>query len=221
MPKTYSLTGGARIGNANTTYPFADLYADKTVLKINASIVGNLVFQPQDIVSIKRFSGIPIIGTGIKINHRVSEYDPHVVFWTFKNPEFVIDEIKKTGFLNNNHNELHETDFEMQQQQQQGGFPIKKSAVIFYVAAWNLLFLSDIVPAFMNDGFNGIPMGFGINAAVALVFISALLALFSTGFRKLILKKGRDLQDIRKLLYLLILVTGIMTVVFTFSNINK
>ena len=35
MSDNYKLTGGARIGFSNATYPFADLYVDKNVLKIN------------------------------------------------------------------------------------------------------------------------------------------------------------------------------------------
>jgi len=53
MNENYTLTGGARIGRANATYPFANLFVDKDVLKINSSIVGNLVFKPQDIISIE------------------------------------------------------------------------------------------------------------------------------------------------------------------------
>lgn len=34
MSQTYKLIGGARIGNANATYPFAELYADENILKI-------------------------------------------------------------------------------------------------------------------------------------------------------------------------------------------
>ncbi|OPH00359.1 hypothetical protein B2I21_00360, partial [Chryseobacterium mucoviscidosis] len=78
--KTFSLTGGARIGRANATYPFANLHVEENTLKINASLVGNLIFQPQDIISIKPYSSVPIIGKGIKILHRVDNYNQHVVF---------------------------------------------------------------------------------------------------------------------------------------------
>ncbi len=64
--KTFTLTGGARIGRANATYPFANLYVDENILKINASLTGNLIFQPQDIISIKPYASVPVIGKGIK-----------------------------------------------------------------------------------------------------------------------------------------------------------
>ncbi|MCD0471932.1 hypothetical protein [Flavobacterium sp. JAS] len=49
MNERFTLTGGARIGRANASYPFAKLDVDKNVLKIDASIVGNLIFQAKDI----------------------------------------------------------------------------------------------------------------------------------------------------------------------------
>ena len=36
-------------------------------------------------------------------------------------------------------------DLEIIKKQNEGGFPLKKSVLIFIVIAWNLLFLSDII----------------------------------------------------------------------------
>ena len=66
------LTGGARIGMANATFPFATLKVNKDKLELNASIVGNLTFQASDIISIEPYTMIPILGQGIKINHKTS-----------------------------------------------------------------------------------------------------------------------------------------------------
>ena len=96
-----NLTGGARIGMANATWPFASLKVTKERLDLNATIVGNLVFRPEDIVSIEPYYMIPILGQGIKINHRIPKYKEKVIFWTFKNPNEVIRQIKQTGFLDN------------------------------------------------------------------------------------------------------------------------
>ncbi|MEC5173738.1 hypothetical protein [Chryseobacterium nepalense] len=82
--KQFKLTGGARIGRVNASYPFANLYADENTLKINASLAGNVIFQPQDIISIKPYVAIPLIGQGIKILHRVENYNQNVIFWTMK-----------------------------------------------------------------------------------------------------------------------------------------
>jgi predicted secreted protein len=221
MNEKFTLTGGARIGSANASYPFADLYVDKEILKINASIVGNLVFQPKDIISIKPYTSIPIIGNGIKITHRIENYNSEVIFWTFKNPSAVVNEIQKTGFLNNTNSEISPEDLEILKKQSQGGFPIKKSVAIFFIVAWNLLFLSDIIPFMMNDKSQGSPIGIGMNLAVGLLFISSISALISEKFRKLILKEGRELDDIKKSIYLVMFVSGIMFIAFTIGNINK
>ena len=221
MNEKYILTGGARIGMANASFPFADLYVDKQILKINASIVGNLVFQPKDIISIKPHKSFPIIGNGIKINHRIENYNSEVIFWTLKNPINVITEIEKTGFLQNINSEISENDLEIIQRQSEGGFPIKKSAAIFFVVAWNLLFLSDILPFILSKKTEGSPIGIWMTLVIGLIFASSILAIISEKFRKLILKENRNFEDIKKLAYFIAFVTGIMFLSFTIGNICK
>ena len=221
MNEKFTLTGGARIGMANASYPFADLYVDKEILKINASIVGNLMFQPKDIISIEPYTFIPLIGQGIKINHRIENYNPKVIFWTFKNPNSVIGEIKKTGFLQNLNSEISSSDLEIIKKQIEGGFPLKKSVAIFFVIAWNLLFLSDIIPFFLKGGTEGSPIGNGMILAIGLIFASSILAITSEIFRKIILKENRNFEDIKKFAYFIALISGIMFISFTVGILNK
>jgi len=221
MSEKFTLTGGARIGMANASYPFADLYVDKEILKINASIVGNLMFQPKDIISIETYTLIPLIGQGIKINHRIENYNPKVIFWTFKDPNFVIGEIKKTGFLENLDSEISSSDLEVIRKQKEGGFPLKKSVAVIFIVAWNLLFLSDIISFFLKAETEGSPIGIGINLAVGLIFVSSILAIVSEKFRKIILKENRNFEDIKKFAYFIALISGIMFIVFTIGILNK
>ena len=221
MSEKFTLTGGVRIGMANASFPFADLYVDKEILKINASIVGNLVFQPKDIISIKPHSSIPIIGKGIKINHKIENYNSEVIFWTFKNPNSVINEIEKTGFLQNINSEINAEDLEILKKQNEGGFPIKKSVAIFFVIVWNLLFLYDILPFLIKGKTQSSPIGNGMNLAIGLIFISSILAIVSEKFRKIILKENRNFDDIKKFVYFITLVSGIMFIAFTIGNLNK
>ena len=189
MSENYKLTGGARIGRANATYPLADFYVDKNILKINASIVGNLVFRPEDIISIETYNFIPLLAQGIKINHKIQNYNPKVFFWTFKDPETVLTEIKRTGFLENKNYNLSTEDKSIIERQNQGGFPIKKNIAIFYVIVWNILLLSDFIPFLLNFSKDKLPFSFGVITAVGLIFFSVVLALFSQNFRNLILKQ--------------------------------
>lgn len=98
--KDYQLTGGAKIGIVNATFPFAKLKVNKNKLELNISLVGiKYLFQPQDILSIEIYMLFPLIGQGIKINHIVKNYNKKVIFWTFKSPKSVIQNIEKIGFL--------------------------------------------------------------------------------------------------------------------------
>ncbi|GEN77563.1 hypothetical protein [Chryseobacterium hagamense] len=211
--KTFTLTGGARIGRANATYPFANLYVDENMLKINASLVGNLIFQPQDIISIKPYASVPIIGKGIKILHRVENYSPHVVFWTMTDPETVIGEIEKTGFLEKTKFPLSEKDLHIIQQQRQGGFPLKPWVKVLFPIVWNVLFLYDFIPFFLGKN-EGNTFGFGVCSALCLLFTTALLTLISEGFRKLILKEGKTLDDVKKSAVFIVLISGVLFAAF-------
>lgn len=205
------LTGGARIGMANATFPFATLKVNKERMELNASIVGNLTFQTSDIISIEPYTMIPILGQGIKINHKVTNYKERVIFWTFKDPNSVVRQIKETGFLNHQNSTEQKVDREVIEKQAKGGFPIKKSFAIGAIVVWNLLFLTDIIPFFLGQS-EGYPIGKGIITAIGLMFLSALFSLISSDFRQLILKEGRELNDIKKFAIFVMIISGFMLI---------
>lgn len=212
-----SFTGGARIGMANATWPFASLKVSKDRLDLNATIVGNLVFRPEDVISIEPYSGM--MSSGLKINHRVTKYKDKVIFWTFKNPNEIIRQIRQTGFLENTSNEISSQDSEkIAERQKQGGFPIKIPFAVAIVVIWNILFFKDFLSSTSADS-NGIPIGNGAISALGLVFLTCLLLLISKGFRKLVLKEGRELQDISKFLYFIMFICGFM--MFTFLMMSN
>lgn len=212
------LTGGARIGMANATWPFATLKVTKDKLELNASIVGNLVFQPKDITSIETYTMIPLLGQGVKINHRIANYNNKVIFWTFKDPSTVVNQIRQTGFLENIDSRISDADALIIQQQQADGFPIKKSVAIGIIVLWNILFLSDFIKFSISDN-KGMPLGNGATIALATLFFISLLSLISKDFSKLILKEDESVKDINKFLYLLIFISGFMLIgILTFKN---
>ena len=208
------MTGGARIGSANASWPFATFKVSKDKLELNASIVGNLVFQPKDIISIEPYSKFTFIGKGIKINHSVTNYDNEVIFWTFQDPLTVINQIRELGFFDNTNktSDVTETITIQQQQQQQqiGGFPIKKNIAIGFVVFWNILFLSEFMGSATSDE-KAIPIGNGMTIAVVALFLVSILTLKSKDFRTRILKEGKDIEDIKKFLYLIIFISGFMS----------
>lgn len=217
----FEITGGARIGIANASWPFATLKVSKEKLEVNASIIGNLVFGPSDVVSIKPYTVLPLIGQGIKINHRVDSYNQNVIFWTFKDPSVVINQIMQVGFLNKSYDNNLTDEPSVIEQQKKGGFPIKKSVAIGIIVVWNMLLLFDVLRFVPSDG-KGTILGVGAITAVLGILFMAVLSLLSKGFSKLILKEGRSASDINKFLYLLIFVCCfILFQMFLFRSWSK
>ena len=214
-----NLIGGARIGMANATWPFASLKVTKERLDLNATVLGDLVFRPEDIISIEPYYMIPILGQGIKINHRIPKYNNKVIFWTFKNPNEVLRQIKQTGFLDISSSEITPQNSEIiAEKQKKGGFPIETPFAVAVVVLWNIFFIMDFLKFTAGDS-NGIPIGKGAITALGLVFLTCLLILVSKEFRKLALKEGRELKDISKFLYFIMFICGFM--MFTFLMVTN
>jgi len=199
-------TGGANIGFGRATWPFAKLLVNKNELRLNASIIGNLYFRPSDIISIEPSSLFS--GAGIKINHRVNEYNAKVIFLTSDSRD-LIKRIESTGFLNNPGPIPDEVEAEIIKYQSSGSFPMKWSAVIVFVIIWNLLFLGDQLGYFGNTN-NRIPIGMGAQLALAFAFVFAVAILLSESFSRLVLKDGRKAIEIRSFLFFLMLIIGFM-----------
>jgi hypothetical protein len=206
------ITGGARIGSANATLPFAVLTVTKDKLNLNASIIGNCTFTADDIISIEPYSGI--IGHGIKIFHKVENYKENIVFWSFKKSNEIISLIEQTGFLNNNQTQLNQAiKNEVVERQKQGMFPIRIPIAIVIMVIWCALFLIDIavlVYNLHNGKIEEIPLKMGSMMAFGFLIILSVLTFISKRFRKLILKDGRGIEDISRFLYFLILFCCLM-----------
>ncbi len=207
-------TGGARIGIMNATWPFATLKVNKNQLQLNATILGNLVFAPQDVVSIEPYGLIPVIGRGLKINHRVKAYNSKVIFWTLGSPEKLLHDIDETGFLNNSAPIQEQLQQEVQVAQNNSGFPIKTRAAVLIVIIWNVLFSIDLFKIF-TQGMQGSPLGVGAKSAIGFLLILSILLLSSDYVRSLILKEGYSIDGSKRFIYFLIFICG-----FLFINIS-
>lgn len=205
-------TGGAKIGLAHSSKPFAVLTANKSKLELNASVIGNLAFRPADVVSIMPWS--QAFGKGIQIRHLVSNYPDNIVFVT-SDPVGLINQIDQTGFLTNHSPIPSDVDLEITTLQQSGRFPIKTSATIILISLWNVLILSNFYIFFTGDK-KGSPIGWGIFSAFGVFIITAVLILISEPFRELILKPGRKVKHVNRFLYFIILLCTIMFIAFSF-----
>ncbi|HWZ04933.1 MAG TPA: hypothetical protein VNX40_15055 [Mucilaginibacter sp.] len=202
-------TGGARIGIANATWPLATLIVNQQTLQLRASIIGDLIFKPTDVISIEPYTLIPVLGQGIKINHTVPGYNAKVIFWTFGSPEALIRKIEQTGFLVNKNSIPADVSATVETAQSGGSFPVKTSAAIVIVLIWNILFFHDILKI-STSKFTGFPLGIGAQTALAFVFLICLLLLISAPIRSLILKPGKEISGIKSFLFLLMLITLVM-----------
>ncbi|HMJ91636.1 MAG TPA: hypothetical protein VK530_17575 [Candidatus Acidoferrum sp.] len=74
----FALTGGARIGNFNATFPFATLSFDSSALHL--SCVGrNYHFPRSSIRRLSRHRGL--FSVGLRIEHNQAALPEFVVFW--------------------------------------------------------------------------------------------------------------------------------------------
>lgn len=212
--KKVKVTGGAKIGKFNATWPFATLKASREKLELSATIVGNLVFRPADIISFEEISIIPFLKQGVKINHRVEAYKSEVIFWTFSNPQKLIIRIKQTRILTNSNPLPLSLDREITASQAGGSFPIKTSAAIGIVVICVVLFLGDFINIFDGNEEN-FPLGIGAQLAIGFLFLTSLLLLIFQPIRPFILKEGRKIADIKNFLLYIMLFCGIMLLAIT------
>jgi hypothetical protein len=204
-------TGGARIGMANATWPLAKLTVNKDVLTLKAGIIGKLVFSPSNIISIQPYSGMAVFGSGIQINHNVSGYNSKVIFWTFNNPVALISKIKQTGFLDNTNPGTVIPDAAISSAQKQGGFAIKPAAVIGIVVIWNIFFLYDFY-LFFNNSKAVSPINIGGRLALGFMLITCIALLTLEPVRRLVLKEGRSLSDIKTALLFIMLISAVILI---------
>ena len=210
------ITGGTRIGNSNATWPFATLTVMEDRLDLNASLIGKFSFAKDEVLSIEPVFSLSFIGNGIRINHKVPQYKVKIIFWTFKNPVVLLENIKETGFFDaNSFAGILNRKEQVIARQQQSGSPIKKHVVILSLIVWNGLFLYDLIPFFLGHTRRRTPFGFGINLALGLLFGASLLTAISEGFRQQILKKGVAFNDVKKSIYFLVIISGIMLISYT------
>ncbi|MBN1378319.1 MAG: hypothetical protein JXA04_03705 [Gammaproteobacteria bacterium] len=153
-------TGGARIGWANATWPFAKLIVTAEKLKLNVSFLGGYEFHKGQIISIKKYGFIPIIGRGIRIKHNIASYPQKIVFWTFGSPGKLIKNIEQTGLLTGEPGTITQ-----QTAPRKTGFPLKIFPVVSVVIIWNLLILAD--QDFSLSKISGKP---GVFSMIALFF---------------------------------------------------
>ncbi|MBB6109690.1 hypothetical protein SAMN05421821_105108 [Mucilaginibacter lappiensis] len=201
----FEFTGGATYGVMNATWPFAALRVNKNELELNISLLGNLHFRPEDVVSITK-SGMSFFSNGIRIKHKVKGYYSTVIFKSFTNADSILQQIQQTGFLDNKVPLPHYDDTVITSMQEKGGFTMKIPAAIAIVVIWNLLFLPNFVHSFQN---NKVPF-IGMHLGLSFMLLLSLTLLISEPFRDLLLKEGRTLKHIKTFVLFMILISALI-----------
>ena len=200
-----SITGGARVGWINATWPFAKLTVQKNKIDLNATLIGKYSFTQEQIISINKYTTIPILGWGIQIVHNISEYPKKIIFSSFSNPESIITKIQETGFLPSADPSKIPPNI---------GIPVKWQAIVLIVALWNILLFADM------GGFPqlGSKPGSFTLLALSLLFIGSISIWKSLWLQSMILKPGRSPSEIKAWLNLLALVSGLLFVILSIIN---
>jgi hypothetical protein len=209
--------GGASIGTAHASSPYAVLTVTSERLDLNASLVGNLTFLKEDIISIKPY--YTYFTEGIIIQHRVKTYKENVTFWMWGKKIEPLAEIEAIGFLEGKHSDIpgEEKAFILERQQQ-GGFPLQKWVPIAFGIQWNLFFIADFIKCWFDFPKPHILNYFALPATL-IAFFACLGILYSEKVRQRILKKGRTREDVEKLINMVMFFGGGMSAVIILTEI--
>lgn len=203
----YTVTGGARIGLVNYTWPLAKLIATADRLTVSTTMfglfgMGTYSFSKDQVLSIERYGWIPLIGEGIRINHSVADYPEKIVFWC--RPTSVLAGLTGIGFSS-----AHASSKKPQRPSPRG-FPLRWTPLIVLGVIWNLLIGFERV-AYTN----GVPSPGPLSlTALWIVFGVCIATIRLPNVQALFLKPGRKFEEVKPIFLLVATVTGIMAVVF-------
>src|SRR5260370_17192689 len=125
-----SVRGGARIGWANATWPLAKLVAVGGEIGV-ISVRDTWDFTASDVVFLERYGPIFPFASGVRIVHARSDYPSKIIFW-HSNPETLIEQIRGVGFS---------PTAPASSETKWRGFPVRWTALLLFILAWNGLFL--------------------------------------------------------------------------------
>jgi hypothetical protein len=205
MTATLSVTGGARIGWTNATWPLATLTVSNGVLAVNALMLGTYTFAADEVVELEVFRSLPIIGRGIRIVHTRADYPKTIVFWCFGNPAKLLEDIKAAGF----HPRAPRTS-----EPRRDGIPVRWTSVAAVVVLWNVLFLLDGSVPWNQPK----PPGAFVFLAFAMVFAGSLALRKSPAVQAWVMKPGRPVQEIAPVLNILTVISAFLLIVFVFTS---
>lgn len=158
-------------------------------------------------MALEPYGSIPIIGRGIRVQHAHPEYPSRIVFFTFRNPDQLLEEVLAVGF--------HPRGV-VGQQAVKHGIPVRWEVIAFALVVWNVLFVLDGFVPWREPKAPG-PF---VLVALGALFVSALSVSFSPRVQSWVLKPGRSVGEIQPFLRLLQIVSGFLLLVMALFAAN-
>jgi hypothetical protein len=193
-----SFRGGAQVGWVNASWPFATLSVSTSRLAL--ACLGTYEFGPAQVVSVEPCGTIPLLASGIRINHNRADYPEKIIFWCAGGRDRVLTELLQKGFFPSGDTV-----------QRAAGFPVRWSVIIAVIALWNVFFMLD--SWWQAESGTHVPGGFSLSALLALFGLVTAVRAFP-GAQRVVLREGHEIGEIKGFLGLLQLVSGLMSVVF-------
>jgi len=192
-----TVTGGVRVGWANASWPLAKLSVSSTNLSIAAMMLGTYNFTPDEVVALEPYQSIPIIGRGIRILHSRSDYPEEIIFWCFRDPEILANDIRRVGFQPRVIRRIP---------REPRGIPVRWTTIVAVIVIWNVLFVLDGFVPWASPK----PPGPFVFLAIALMLAASLAMQRSPIVQAWVLKPGRSPTEIKPALRVVAVVSGLM-----------
>jgi hypothetical protein len=188
-PRTeeFTVRGGAQLGLINASWPFGVLSVSPRSLTISSPFSRSYVFEPEQVVALEPCGWIPILQRGVRIIHSNPRYPSRIVFVGFQSPERLIERMRRAGF---------EPAGPDTRTPRRPGLPIRGSVVLLLMAVCAILLLLDGPAPLM--------------LALALLYATASALPGSTWLQSWVLKPDRSVDEIRLVLKLLRLASGLV-----------
>lgn len=190
-----SFTGGSRVGWVNASWPLARLTARAHELKLSA--LGSYELSDQDVVSLEPYGSIPLLASGIRINHNRVDYPEKIIFWCMGSRDCILDDIRSVGFRPKGKAVARPS-----------GFAIRWSVAILAVVIWNVLFFAD--NSFRLSAGPHQPGPLTVLAMLAVFTVSSALP-YSPGLQRAVLQTGHSIGEIKSFLRLLQIISGLLS----------
>jgi hypothetical protein len=202
MSGSISVRGGLRVGWLHASWPLARLTASEHCLSVAALMLGAYDFTPDQMIALEPHGNVPVIGHGIRLRHSRPDYPRRIVFWCAGSPEQLIARIQReVGFVPRSPGAAAPA--------MQTGTPVRLRALVVAAATWMLLGLLGGFTRWMG----GPPPGPFPLLLLGSVFLGAAAIRRSPDLQTWVLKPGRSVGEIRAVLSVLQLVSGILLAV--------